>query len=44
MSTFAMDEVKDRWTLNYPDSGMADGTTSAGKEMSVVSSSFYSMM
>lgn len=44
MSTFAMNEVKDTWTLNYPDSGMAAGTSSEGKEMSVVSSSFYAMM
>lgn len=44
MSTFAMDEVADRWTLNYPDTGMADGTTSAGKEMQTVSADFYAMM
>ena len=44
MSSFAMEEVKDTWTLNYPDAGMATGTTSEGKEMSVVSPSFYAMM
>jgi hypothetical protein len=44
MSSFAIAEVKSYWTLNYPDSGMAKGTVSEGKEMSVVSSSFYAMM
>ena len=39
-----MHEVSDKWILNYPDKGMASGTQFAGKEMSVVSPSFYAMM
>lgn len=44
MSSFAMEQLAESWTLNYPDAGMADGTTYAGKEMSTVSSTFYGMM